>query len=85
ATGTDCFGNDTGLSNYDSIPESWGGPPVSSSSSSSVSDAVTTTTTTPPWILPRLYVSSYTTTGFIVRYENIREDIGYIDFIYHAV
>ena len=35
ATGTNCFANDTGLSNYDSIPESWGGAAVSSSSSSS--------------------------------------------------
>jgi len=35
ATGTGCFTNCTGLSNYNDIPETWGGPAVSSSSSSS--------------------------------------------------
>jgi len=35
--------------------------------------------------LPRVYVSSYTDTGFIVAYEGIPEDIGYIEFCYSAV
>ena len=35
--------------------------------------------------LPRVYVSSYTSTGFIVAYEGIPEDIGYIEFSYSAV
>jgi len=34
-TGTDCYLNDINLSNYDDIPEGWGGPARSSSSSSS--------------------------------------------------
>jgi len=35
--------------------------------------------------LPRVYVSSYTDTGFVVAYEGIPEDIGYIEFVYSAV
>lgn len=35
--------------------------------------------------LSRVYVSSYTDTGFIVAYEGIPEDIGYIEFDYSAV
>jgi len=33
-TGTNCYLNDINLTNYDDIPETWGGPAVSSSSSS---------------------------------------------------
>jgi len=32
-TGTDCYLNDTLLTNWDDIPKTWGGPAVSSSSS----------------------------------------------------
>ena len=35
--------------------------------------------------LPRVYISSYNDTGFIVAYEGIPEDIGYIEFDYSAV
>ena len=38
-----------------------------------------------PTNLPRVYVSSYTATGFIVTFEGIPEDIGYIEFDYSAV
>ena len=50
----------------------------SSSSSSSSEDSETAVT------LPRAYVSSYTSTGFVVTYEGIPEDIGYIEFDYIA-
>ena len=51
----------------------------SSSSESSGSGGGETTT------LPRVYVSSYTETGFIVAYEGIPEDTGYLEFDYSAV
>ena len=35
--------------------------------------------------LPSLYVSGYYATGFIVTYENISTEIGYIDFNFSAV
>jgi len=35
--------------------------------------------------LPRVYVSSYTDTGFVVSYEGIPGNIGYIEFDYSAV
>lgn len=35
--------------------------------------------------LPRIYVSSYTDTGFVVTYENIPSEVGYIEFEYSAV
>ena len=34
--------------------------------------------------LPRIYVSEYTETGFMVKYENIPEEVGYIEFNYIA-
>ena len=34
--------------------------------------------------LPRIYVSGYTETGFMVKYENIPEEVGYIEFNYIA-
>jgi hypothetical protein len=34
--------------------------------------------------LPRLYVSGYLSNGFIVAYENIPEEVGYIEFSYSA-
>jgi len=34
--------------------------------------------------LPRIYVSSYTSTGFVVSYEGIPEDVGYVEFSYSA-
>jgi len=33
----------------------------------------------------RIYVSSYTSTGFNVTYEGIPEEVGYIEFSYSAV
>jgi len=35
--------------------------------------------------LPRVYVSSYTDTGFVVAFEGIPEDTGYLEFDYSAV
>jgi hypothetical protein len=35
--------------------------------------------------LPRIYVSSYESDGFVVSYEGIPESIGYIEFNYSAV
>jgi hypothetical protein len=32
--------------------------------------------------LPRIYVSSYNSTGFVVTYENIPSHVGYIEFEY---
>ena len=51
----------------------------SSSSESSAESGGESTT------LPRVYVSSYTTIGFIVAYEGIPEDTGYLEFDYSAV
>ena len=34
--------------------------------------------------MPRLYVSGYTVDGFIVAYQNIPEEVGYIEFSYSA-
>lgn len=58
----------------------------SSSSSSSSSFGITSTSSiTEIQGLPRLYVSGYTATGFIVTYENIPPQVGYIEFSYNAV
>jgi len=59
----------------------------SSSSESSVTESVsfsssTSSQTEPVSGLPRLYVYSYTTTGFVVAYENIPPQVGYIEFEY---
>ena len=35
--------------------------------------------------LPRVYVSSYTDTGFVVTYDEIPVGISYIEFDYSAV
>lgn len=35
--------------------------------------------------LPRIYVSSYEDDGFVVSYEGIPEDVGFIEFNYSAV
>ena len=51
-----------------------------SSSSSSSSEGVT-----PSINCPRLYVSSYTDTGFYVSYEGIEEAVGFVEFVYNAV
>jgi len=37
---------------------------------------------TPPFTTPRIYVDSYTDDGFIVNYEDIPVDPGYIEFEY---
>jgi hypothetical protein len=51
----------------------------SSSSSSSSSEAWPY-----PFDLPRIYVYSYLSNGFQVKFENIPADPGYIDFSYYA-
>lgn len=38
--------------------------------------------TNPPFTTPRIYVASYTGDGFVVDYENIPVDPGYIEFEY---
>jgi hypothetical protein len=48
----------------------------SSDSSSSISEIVG---------LPRLYVASYSATGFTVAYQNIPPQVGYVEFSYQAV
>lgn len=35
--------------------------------------------------LPRLYVFSYATNGFTVKYENVPSQVGYIEFSFNAV
>ena len=56
----------------ESVSESSTSISMSESSSSSTSEIITG--------LPRLYVSSYTTTGFVVYYENIPTQVGFIEF-----
>lgn len=51
----------------------------SSSSSSSSEGEV------PSVSLPRIYVLSYESDGFVIAYEGIPESIGYIEFNYSAV
>lgn len=51
-----------------------------SSSSSSSSEGIGV-----DYSLPRLFVSSYTSTGFVLTYENIPTEIGYFEFSYSAV
>ena len=63
---------------FSTIPCAYSEPSGYSSSSSSSSEGE-------DYSLPRVYVSSYTLTGFIVAYAGIPEDIGYIEFTYSAV
>ncbi len=35
--------------------------------------------------LPRIFVSGYNTTGFVVTYENIPASVGFIEFNYQAI
>lgn len=59
-----------------------------SSSTSSVSSESTLSSSTNeyygPFTKPRIYVYDYLSTGFRVKYENIPEEIGYVDFSYLA-
>jgi len=59
----------------------------SSSSESSVSESISSNSSQTEIIsgLPRLYVSGYTNTGFIVSFENIPSQVGYIEFSFSAV
>ena len=59
---------------------------LSSNSSSSSSGTQSSHSETSGAIsgLPRIYVSGYTTDGFIVAYEHIPEEVGYIEFSYSA-
>ena len=61
-------------SGFSESSESAGNYSSSSSSSTDQPEPIAT--------LPRIYVASYTSTGFIVAYEGIPEDIGYIEFNY---
>lgn len=63
---------------FSTLPLSFNEPESSSSSSSSEDYPA-------GGDLPRIYVSSYTDTGFVVTYENIPSDVGYIEFEYSAV
>ena len=61
-------------------------PTSSSSSSSSTSESSLTSNEYPgPFNVPRIYVHSYLSNGFRVRYENIPEEIGFVEFAYVAV
>ena len=62
---------------FATIPCSSGEIYSSSSSSSSEGE--------PSAECPRIYVSSYLENGFVVTYEGIPEDIGFIDFNYSLV
>jgi len=56
-----------------------------SSSSESISDSSSSSQTEIISGLPRIYVSSYLSNGFVVAYENIPASVGYIEFSYFAV
>jgi hypothetical protein len=53
-------------------------------SSSSNSSSSSSNAWPGPFENPRIYISEYTSTGFIVKYENIPEEIGYFEFSYMA-
>jgi hypothetical protein len=55
------------------------------SSSSNTSSSTSSSQTEIPTGLPRLYVQSYSTTGFTVVYENIPPQVGFIEFSFSAV
>ena len=64
-------------------------PSVHSSSSTSSLDSSSESsgssyTSFPTEDLPRIYVSGYLATGFVVSYDGISEDVGYIEFTYSA-
>lgn len=59
--------------------------PSSLSSSSELSYSSQSSTSEIPTGLPRLYVSSYASTGFTATYENIPSQVGYIEFSFNAV
>ena len=60
----------------------------SSSSTSSSSSGSSSSSSSLPWpgpfIDPRLYVYDYTNDGFRVKYENIPQIVGYVEFSYLA-
>lgn len=64
--------------------DSWSSSSSKSSSSSSGTQSSASESSILVNGLPRLYVSGYTTDGFIVAYENIPEEVGYIEFSYSA-
>lgn len=64
---------------FATIPCDGGEPSIWSSSSSSSSEGSEYVP------CPRIYVSSYTSTGFVVTYEGISLDVGYVEFNYSAV
>lgn len=74
-------------SSESSSSESSGYSSDSSFSSSSSSGTISSASESSILIsgLPRLYVSGYTADGFIVSYENIPEEVGYIEFSYSAL
>ena len=55
-----------------------------SSSSSSKSSSSSSLPWPGPFINPRLYVFDYTSDGFRVYYENVPQNIGYVEFSYLA-
>ena len=61
-------------SSSSSYIENWSSSSHSSSSSSAIIEG-----------LPVIYVSGYSSTGFIITYENIPPQIGFIDFTFAAV
>jgi hypothetical protein len=54
----------------------------SSSSNSSSSSSSTSNAYLGPFSSPRIYVYEMLSYGFVVKYENIPEELGYIEFSY---
>jgi len=70
-------------------PDSFSSLSTSSTSSTSSPSSSSTSSDSTEWIptrgQPRLFVSGYTIDGFIVTYQNIPEEVGFIEFSYSAV
>jgi len=75
-------------SSLDSSSSSSSNSSSSNSSSSSTSNSSSSSTTSNeypgPFDKPRIYISDYLSNGFRVRYENIPEEVGFVEFAYVA-
>jgi hypothetical protein len=83
----DSNSSDSSNSSFSSSSSSLDSSSSSSSeeySSSSNSSSSSSNAWPGPFENPRIYISEYTSTGFIVKYENIPEEIGYFEFSYMA-
>jgi hypothetical protein len=77
SSSTSSFGNSSSSSSKDS------------SSSSSSSDSSPSSTTSNeylgPFNFPRIYVYDLLEDGFVVRFENVPEEMGFVEFSYYAL